>query len=111
MEWAGCRENEMNKYRNIPTTIDGVTFASKKEARRYQELKLMQKANAITELTLQPVFPIEVNGQKICKYLADFQYRENGELVVEDAKGVLTPAYRLKKKLVKALHGIEVKEV
>lgn len=101
----------MNKYRNIPTTIDGVTFASKKEARRYQELKLMQKANAITDLTLQPVFPIEVNGQKICKYLADFQYRENGKLVVEDAKGVLTPAYRLKKKLVKALYGIEVKEV
>lgn len=101
----------MNKYRNIPTTIDGVTFASKKEARRYEELKLMVRAKAITDLTLQPVFPIEIAGQKICKYIADFAYAENGKQVVEDAKGVKTDVYKLKKKLVKALHNIEIQEV
>lgn len=103
----------MNKYRNIPTTIDGVTFASKKEARRYEELKLMVRAKAITDLTLQPVFPIEIAGQKICKYIADFEYTENGKRIVEDVKSTATatPVYKLKKKLVKALHNIDVQEV
>jgi hypothetical protein len=105
----------MNKYRNIKTVIDGITFDSKREANRYAELKLLQKAGEIWHLELQPEFLIEVNGQKICKYRADFSYwlseTATHGFVVEDAKGVKTPAYRLKKKLVKAIHGVDVKEV
>jgi hypothetical protein len=103
----------MNKYRNIKTTVDGFVFDSKKEAARYQELKLMLRAGEIDCLDLQPKFVINVNEQRICTYIADFQYDDlrNDKTVVEDAKGVLTPAYRLKKKLMKAVHGIEVQEV
>ena len=108
----------MNKYHNIKTEIDGITFASKAEARRYQELKLMERAGVIGELELQPSFALVVNGTKICRYVADFKYLDkekstNAEdcRVVEDVKGVKTPAYRLKKKLMKAIHGIEVQEI
>ena len=107
-------KREMRKYHNIPTTVDGVRFASKKEAARYEQLKLMVRAKAITDLTLQPVFPyIEIAGQKICKYIADFEYTENGKRIVEDVKSTATatPVYKLKKKLVKALHNIDVQEV
>lgn len=101
----------MNKYRNIKTTIDGITFDSKTESIRYVHLKTLLKAGAISDLILQPKFKIEVNGQKICTYIADFQYKENGKTIVEDSKGVRTPVYRLKAKLVKALHGVEIVEV
>ncbi len=104
------------KYRNRRTEVDGVTFASKREARRYQELALMQKAGVISGLELQPRYPLVVNGVKVGTYVADFRYRESPEngfllLVVEDAKGVRTPVFRLKAKLMKALHGIEIREV
>lgn len=99
-----------SKFGAIKTTIDGVTFDSKKEAARYQDLKLLLKANQISELELQPKFRLEVNGVKICTYIADFRYKENGKLVTEDVKGVKTPAYNLKKKLVKALYGVEIFE-
>lgn len=98
------------KFRNVKTTVDGITFASKKEAKRYCDLKLMVKAGVFKDLTLQPEFPIEVNGVKICKYVADFSYYENGKRVIEDVKGFRTPAYRLKKKLMLAVHGINIFE-
>jgi hypothetical protein len=103
----------MSKYHNIKTVIDGITFASKKEAKRYQDLKLLLKAGEISELTLQPKFDLTVNGHKIGSYIADFQYREktNGRYIVEDVKGMVTPVYRLKAKLVKALHGVTVTEI
>jgi hypothetical protein len=103
----------MNKYRNIRTTVDGVEFASKKEAKRYGDLRLLERAGEIADLELQPKFPIVVNGVKVAKYIADFVYLDckTGERVVEDVKGMLTREYRLKKKLVKALHGIDVKEI
>lgn len=101
----------MSKYRAVRTELDGVVFASKKEARRYGELRLMQMAKLISSLELQPRFPITLNGNHICDYVADFSYYEkSGKLVVEDAKGVRTPMYRLKKKMVKAQYGIEVRE-
>jgi len=68
-------------------------------------------AGEIINLELQPKFPIEVNGIKICTYIADFRYKErDGTEVVEDCKGFKTDVYRLKKKLVKAIYGIEILE-
>ncbi len=101
----------MNKYSAVKTEIDGIVFASKKEARRYQELKLLQKAKKIHMLELQPKFPIVINKVKVCTYIADFEYMENGFRIIEDVKGMKTPVYRLKKKLVQAVYGIEVKEI
>jgi hypothetical protein len=103
----------MTKYGAIRTEVDGITFASKSEARRYAELKLLERAGAIYDLTLQPRFDLSVNGVKIGTYVADFRDvdGETHEILVEDVKGVRTPVYRLKAKLVKALYGIAVQEV
>lgn len=97
------------KYRNQPTTVHGRRFASKLEARRYGELRMLQMAHEIDGLECQPRFSLDVNGQHICDYVADFSYIENGALVVEDAKGVLTPDCKIKLALMKAIHGIDVK--
>lgn len=99
------------KYGNKKTVIDGVTFDSLKEARHYEELKLRLRKGEITDLVLQPKFPLVINGVKCGSYFADFEYNENGKRVVVDAKGFKTPIYNLKKKLVKAVHGVEVQEV
>ena len=102
----------MTKYNAKRTTVDGITFASQKEAKRYQELKLLERAHKIFSVIVQPRFDLIVNGKKCGKYLADFSYHtDDGGLVVEDVKGVKTPVYRLKKKLVKALYGIDITEV
>lgn len=100
----------MTKFHAKRTTVDGVTFSSKGEADRYRVLKIMQMAGAITDLELQPKYPIVWNGTKICTYIADFRYKENGIEVVEDFKGFKTPAYRLKKKMVKATYGFDILE-
>lgn len=101
----------MTKYNAIRTTVDNITFASKKESVRYSELKLLLKAGKIDILELQPRFLIQVNGKKICSYVGDFSYIENGKRVVEDVKGVKTPTYKLKAKLVEACHGVVIREV
>lgn len=103
------------KYRNVKTVVDGITFASAKEARRYGELKLLEKSGRISGLELQPSFRLHVNNCLICTYKADFRYTTDtphvrGLVVVEDCKGFLTPVYRLKKKLMLAVHGISVVE-
>lgn len=118
---SGKNMSVTNKYRNIKTVVDGIKFDSKAEARRYSELKLLEKAGEINKLELQPRFDIKVNGTKICTYVADFAYEEDktdgyfGFTVsnkrVEDVKGIKTPVYNLKKKLMKAIHGIDIKEV
>lgn len=100
-----------NKYRAVPTIVDGIRFASKKEARRWGELMLLYQAGKIGPVELQPEYQLVVNGQLVGKYRADFRYPEDGQLVVEDAKGVRTPVYKLKRKLMLALHGIDIKEV
>ena len=102
-----------NKYRNQPTMVDGIKFQSKREARRYGELKLLQRANKIEHLTLQRSFALEVNGQLVTTYIADFDYFEvdTGQWVVEDVKGLRTPVYQLKKALMRACRGIEIREV
>lgn len=100
----------MSKYRAKKTTVDGYTFDSKKEAARYGALKILLRSGEISDLVLQPKYPIVFNGVKICDYKADFKYRANGREIVEDVKGVKTPVYRLKKKMVKAVYGIDILE-
>jgi hypothetical protein len=108
----------MSKYHAQKTVVDGITFASKKEARRYGELKLLERAGEIADLQLQPRFELVVKGHKICTYVGDFMYsnwRNAGTdkfiATIEDVKGVKTPVYQLKKKLMKACYGIEIQEV
>jgi hypothetical protein len=93
-----------NKFRAVPTVVDGVRFHSKGEAGRYAVLKFQQQAGQIEDLVLQPRFPILVAGLKVCTYVADFAYIEDGKQVVEDFKGMRTPTYRLKAKLFRALY-------
>ena len=102
-----------SKYRNKKTTINGITFDSKWESERYLYLKSLEKAGRIKDLELQPRYNILVNDQKICAYVADFKYnKENAdgiwEHIVEDAKGVETPEFKLKKKLMKAIFNIDI---
>lgn len=105
----------MTKYHAIPTTVDGFTFASKREAARYQQLKLMLRADLIAELQLQPEYKFTLGERTIFTYRADFRYRERigdhlSDWVVEDAKGFRTPVYRLKKKLIEAQFGLTIRE-
>lgn len=99
---AGYRKN-INKYRNIKTSVNGITFDSKKEAGRYTELLLLKGQGAIKDLELQPSFDLIVNDKKIATYKADFKYFDVGryEWVIEDVKSPITktPVYRLKKKI------------
>jgi hypothetical protein len=102
------------KYGNRKTVVDGITFASAKEARRYGELKLLQRAGEVFGLRLQPRFPLKVNGHLICTYVGDFEYcpkDQSAAPIVEDAKGFRTPEYKLKAKLFEALFGFPIVEV
>ena len=95
------------KYHNRQTTIDGITFDSRKEAERYIELRLLQRVGKISKLKLQPEYELlpgfTVDGIRHRKtvYRADFEYvdENTGQMVVEDVKGMKTDVYRLKKKL------------
>lgn len=104
-----------NKYGNVVTELDGRKFDSKAEAKRYAELKALQRAGRITELICQPEYPITVNGVTVARYLADFEYRTaEGRLIIEDVKSPATaknPCYRLKRKLVEVIHQITITEV
>lgn len=103
----------MNKYRNVRTEIDGIKFASKREAVRYSQLKLLERAGEIKNLRLQPRYPLSVNGLHVCTYVADFDYVETSteRLVTEDSKGVRTRDFINKAKLFHAIHGREVQLV
>lgn len=93
-----------NKYGAKPVVVDGVRFASKAEAKRDAELILLEKAGKISFLHRQRKFDIVINGKKICRYVADWAYVENHKAVVEDKKGVQTPAFKIKWKLCQALY-------
>ena len=101
-----------NKYGAKKTVVDGIKFDSKRESERYKELKLLEKAGEISRLRLQQRFDFEVNGVRLGFYKADFVYDEKGRqfVTVEDVKGFKTPVYNLKKKLMKAIHGIDILE-
>lgn len=109
----GCVRKKPHKYRAVATEVDGIRFDSKKEAFRYGQLKLLEQAGLIAHLEVHPRYPLTVNGLKVGTYVADFRYAktDTGELIVEDVKGVRTPVYRLKKKLVRAIFGFEIREV
>ena len=96
-----------SKYRNRKTELDGVTYDSKKEARRAAELNLMLKNGEIITLARQVRFRLT----KGIEYVADFVYTtKDGEQIIEDVKGMKTDVYKLKKKLMKELRGIEILE-
>lgn len=108
------RAGSNNKYHARAVTLDGIRFASQLEANRYLELQLLARAGEIVDLELQPRFPLVVNGVQVATYIADFRYTDptkNPPVIVEDTKGMKTPVYRIKKKLVKALYGVEIQEV
>jgi Protein of unknown function (DUF1064) len=121
-----------SKYGAVPTTVDGIRFDSAKEARRYGELRLLEKTGAIRDLEIQPKFPIDVvqlwddghwtwrQGERLplvqCGvYTADFRYRDAATdlLIIEDVKSgpTKTAAYRLRKRLIEAIHGVKISEV
>ena len=95
------------KYKNKKTIVDDIQFDSKLEAKRYNELKLLEKSGKIKELQLQPSFELipsfKKNGKTFRKaiYKADFSYidTETGETIIEDTKGYVTGLYKLKKKI------------
>lgn len=95
-----------HKYGAKRTEVDGISFASRKEARRYSELKLLERAGKIENLRRQVRFALV----QTVVYIADFQYVENGEVVVEDVKGYRTAEYKKKRRLMIEQHGIEIKE-
>lgn len=110
------------KYHNKLTEIDGIKFHSRKEAERYTILKLMEKSGGISNLELQkkyvliPTIPAVkgvCSAQRSCCYIADFVYTDNktGRIVVEDVKGMRTEVYKIKKKLMRYIHGIIIQEV
>ena len=103
----------MTKYNAKKTVLDGITFASRKEGKRYQELRLLERAGEIQGLQLQTPYVLipKQNGERACKYIADFVYMEDGKQVVEDVKGKLTPVYIIKRKLMLWVHGIKIREV
>ena len=127
----------INKYRAIKTCVNDIEFDSRKEARRYQELLLLERAGVIQNLQLQEKFLLipsqfetivtgeyykvgEKKGQpktkEVCVelpvvYVADFTYVQDGKKVVEDTKGIKTKDYIIKRKLMLWTHGIKIKEV
>lgn len=90
-----------SKFGNKTTTVEGRSFHSQMEAKRYAELRLMERNGDIRELKCQPVFPLYgKGGSKICKYVADFSYFDkNGMRHIEDVKGPITALFSIKKKL------------
>ena len=98
----------MTKYGAVRTKVDGYTFASKAEAKRYGELRLLEKANLISDIKVHPEYPIIIKGKKVCRVILDFAYVASDEVHVEDVKGRDNPYSRLKRKLFEAEYGIDV---
>lgn len=101
-----------SKYHNVKVETPEGRFDSKKEAERYYELKLMERAGLITGLARQQRYELipKVGNQRPTYYYADFVYIKDGKLVVEDVKGTKTEVYKLKKKLMRWRYGIEITE-
>lgn len=121
MQFPQSTRQVRSKYGAVKTQIDGHTFASKAEARRFAQLKELERIGEIDSLELQPRYEL-APGVKFSdasratpalRYVGDFRYRDHlGRLVVEDVKGgPVTEGYRIKKHLMLAIHGIEVREV
>jgi hypothetical protein len=107
------QERKQPKYRAKPVVVDGITFPSRKQGRRYQELRLLEKAGQISDLRIDgkdTTFKLVVAGHLICTYRADAVYVENGRTICEDTKGFRTDVYRLKRKLMLAIFNYEIRE-
>ena len=113
-------KRKRSKYNNQKTETNGIKFDSKKEARRYMELRQLEVAGKISDLKLQHTFTLQESfkteeGKKIeaIKYIADFTYYEDGRFAVEDVKSEVTrknPVYRMKNKMM-AERGYIIREV
>ena len=122
------------KYNNKKIEVDGMTFDSKKEANRYKELSLLQKAGEISGLQTQVRYVLIPSQREVsdevyardeskgkykpgkllereCTYVADFVYYKDGEVIVEDTKGFRTKEYIIKRKLMLYVHHIQIKEI
>ena len=100
-----------HKYKAEPTMRDGILFDSKKEAGRYGELVAAQRAGIIRDLQIHVPFQLDVCGEQIGRYIADFVYHDReGRLVVEDTKGVRTEMYKWKKRHMLAQYDIRIVE-
>lgn len=103
-------ERKRGKYGNQRVTIGGLTFDSKREAKRWLELVEEERAGRISQLERQVRFELSIAGVKVCDYVSDFCYIRDGQRVVEDSKGMKTAVYRLKKRMMLAVHQIEIFE-
>lgn len=107
----------MNKFNAVKTEIDGIIFDSKKEAMRYQELKLMERGHVIDDLQLQVKYPLISKSSygKEISYIADFQYREKGKVILEDVKGLRKGSayqlFKLKARMVAEKYEIVIREI
>jgi len=97
-----------HKFHAKPTETDGIKFSSKKEARRYQDLKLLQKAGEVLFFLRQTPLHLPGNIKYVCDFLV---FYSDGTCEFEDVKGMKTPMYILKKKQVEAIYPIEIKEI
>lgn len=103
------RPKNASKYKAEKMEVDGIKFASKAEGRRYLALKACVNSGLIDGLELQPRFTLQAkfkrNGisHRAMEYVADFRYTENGNLIIEDVKGMMPPEYKLKRKLLLAV--------
>lgn len=107
---------KQNKYRNKPCTSGGEKYRSQKEKHRHQSLLLLERAGLISNLRREVSYilaeGVTIRGKRkrSLRYIADFVYMQDGSEVVEDAKGVRTEGYRIKRHLLKAIHGIDILE-
>lgn len=108
-----------SKYGNRRVKAAGVSFDSVSEQKRWHELQFLERAGEIRNLVLHPRFSLDVNGHHICDYIADFGYQapvmgsnmqEWGNVVEDRKAGTITQteAFRLKRKLMRAIHGIDI---
>lgn len=113
------RKKSYNKYQNKKVSVGGIVFDSTKEANRYKELKLLERAGVIKDLRmqvkyeLQPKFTVSGKTIRAINYLADFVYYDCNQRreVVEDVKGFRTEVYKLKKKMFEYKYGCEIIEI
>lgn len=110
-------DSQWGKYHNKKIEVDGETFDSTKEYSRWCGLKMLEKGHAISDLKRQVRYELipsqRVNGKVVERpitYVADFTYIENGKQIVEDCKGAITDVYIIKRKLMRFVHGIEIRE-
>lgn len=105
------RPTRTSKYKSHAIVVDGVRWDSKAEHARWLTLHRLRSAGLISQLRRQVRFPLRVNGELVCTYVADFVYVKNRETVVEDVKGFPTPVYKIKRKLFRACYGFDIREV